>query len=187
MGATSKRAQELGTENAFVVLGELGKLQAEGKDIVSFCIGQPDFPTPENICNAAIQAVRDGHHGYTASPGIPQLREAVAGFFSRTRGITVEPDDTVVALVKDNGRGVPLRYRHKIFQRFVRLGLELQREKPGTGLGLYIVHTLVRRLRGRIRVRDRGSGTGTVFEITLPGKRPEIKSVTPQHEAAEVA
>jgi aspartate/methionine/tyrosine aminotransferase len=97
MRATSKRAQELGTENAFVVLGEIGKLQAEGKDIVSFCIGQPDFQTPENICNAAIQAIRDGHHGYTPSPGIPPLREAVAGFFSRTRGITVDPDDVVVA------------------------------------------------------------------------------------------
>ncbi len=79
------------------------------------------------------------------------------------------PDNKVVTLVTDNGRGVPLRHRHKIFGRFVRLGMELQRDKPGTGLGLHIVHTLVSRLRGRVRVRDRGLEPGTVFEITLPG------------------
>jgi len=91
----SKRAESLGTENAFVVLGEVAKLQAAGKDVLSFCIGQPDFPTPDNVCEAAIGAIRDGHHGYTPSPGIPALREAVAGFFSRTRRIEVSPDEVV--------------------------------------------------------------------------------------------
>ena len=91
----SKRAESLGTENAFVVLGEVAKLQAAGKDVLSFCIGQPDFPTPANICEAAIRAIRDGHHGYTPSPGIPALREAVAGFFSRTRRIDVTADEVV--------------------------------------------------------------------------------------------
>ncbi len=91
----SQRARELGTENAFVVLAEVGKLQAEGRSIVSFCIGQPDFPTPENVQDAAVRAIRDGHHGYTPSPGIPALRQAVAAFFSRTRGIEVAPDDVV--------------------------------------------------------------------------------------------
>ncbi len=71
--------------------------------------------------------------------------------------------------IADNGRGVPYKLRRKIFGRFVRLGLELEREKPGTGLGLYIVRTLVRRLRGRIRVRDREKGPGTTFEVQLPG------------------
>ena len=70
--------------------------------------------------------------------------------------------------IADNGRGVPHKLRRKIFGRFVRLGLELEREKPGTGLGLYIVRTLVRRLRGRIRVRDREKGPGTAFEVQLP-------------------
>ena len=55
----------------------------------------------------------------------------------------------VIVQVADNGRGIPHHLRRKIFGRFVRLGLELEREKPGTGLGLYIVRTLVRRLRGR--------------------------------------
>lgn len=79
------------------------------------------------------------------------------------------PDGTVLTQVSDNGPGIPLRYRHKIFGRFVRLGSELERAKPGTGLGLYIVHTLVRRLRGKVKVRDRDTGPGTVFEVTLPG------------------
>jgi len=86
--------------------------------------------------------------------------------------IVSEPDteDVVVTLVRDNGRGVPRQSRHKIFRRFVRLGMELRRDKPGTGLGLYIVNTLVRRLGGRVRVRDRVPGPGTVFEVRLPGR-----------------
>lgn len=75
----------------------------------------------------------------------------------------------VVARVADNGRGIPHKSRRKIFGRFVRLGVELERQKPGTGLGLYIVRTLVRRLRGRVRVFDPEQGTGTVFEVYLPG------------------
>jgi len=91
----SKRSRELGTENAFVVLGEVAKLQAEGKDIVSFCIGQPDFPTPDHIRLAGIKAITEGKTGYTPSPGIPQLREAVARYFTRTRGVPVTPDEVV--------------------------------------------------------------------------------------------
>ena len=75
----------------------------------------------------------------------------------------------VLVQVSDNGRGIPHNLRRKIFGRFVRLGLELEREKPGTGLGLYIVRTLVRRLKGRIRVRDPNNGPGTLFEVQLPG------------------
>jgi len=91
----SKRSRELGTENAFVVLGEVAKLAASGKDIVSFCIGQPDFPTPDHIRLAGIQAITRGMTGYTPSPGIPELREAVARYFTRTRGVNVVPDDVV--------------------------------------------------------------------------------------------
>ena len=75
----SRRADSLGTENAFVVLAEVAKLQAAGKDIISFCIGQPDFPTPLNIQDAAIAAIRGGKHGYTPSAGIAELREASGG------------------------------------------------------------------------------------------------------------
>jgi aspartate/methionine/tyrosine aminotransferase len=97
MSSLSRRTRELGTENAFVVLGEVGQLVAQGKDIVSFCIGQPDFPTPENIRMAGIKAITDGKHGYTPSPGIPELRAAVAASFTKTRGVDVQPDDVVCA------------------------------------------------------------------------------------------
>jgi len=77
----------------------------------------------------------------------------------------------VIAQISDNGRGIPYKLRRKIFGRFVRLGRELERDKPGTGLGLYIARTAVQRLRGTIRVRDNPSGRGTVFEVQLPGQR----------------
>ncbi|MBL0142023.1 MAG: pyridoxal phosphate-dependent aminotransferase [Betaproteobacteria bacterium] len=96
MPSISRRADQLGTENAFVVLAEVGKLQAAGKDIISFCIGQPDFPTPLNIQDAAVKAIRGGKHGYTPSAGIVELREAIATYVSRTRGICVSADDVVV-------------------------------------------------------------------------------------------
>jgi len=96
MADVSRRARELGTENAFVVLAEVNQLIREGRDIISFCIGQPDFHTPVNIQDAAVKAIRDGKHGYTPSAGILELRQAVARNMSRSRGIDVQPDDVVV-------------------------------------------------------------------------------------------
>jgi len=93
----SDRTRSLGTENAFVVLKEVNELIREGKDIVNFCIGQPDFDTPEHIKEAAIKAIKEGKTGYTPSPGIPELREAVAEYLSETRGIDVKPEWVVVA------------------------------------------------------------------------------------------
>ncbi len=74
----------------------------------------------------------------------------------------------VVVEISDNGEGIPRQLRRKVFGRFVRLGEELQRKKPGTGLGLYIVRTLVRRLGGKVRIVDRDKRWGTVFEVRLP-------------------
>jgi len=93
----SKRTQSLGTENAFVVLKEVNELVKKGEDIINFCIGQPDFDTPEYIKQAAIEAIRDGKTGYTESFGIPKLREAIADYLSKTRKIDVKPDSVVVA------------------------------------------------------------------------------------------
>jgi len=93
----SQRAQGLGTENAFIVLAEVNKLIREGRDVISFCIGQPDFHTPMNIQDAGVKAIREGRHGYTPSAGIAELRQAVADDFMRTRGIKVDADDVVVA------------------------------------------------------------------------------------------
>ena len=97
MPSLSRRANQLGTENAFVVLAEVSQLERQGKDIISFCIGQPDFPTPVNIQEAGIEAIRAGKHGYTPSAGIVELREAVAKDIGERRGITVDADDVVVA------------------------------------------------------------------------------------------
>jgi two-component system, OmpR family, phosphate regulon sensor histidine kinase PhoR len=76
----------------------------------------------------------------------------------------------LVVRVSDNGRGIPHSLRQRIFGRFVRLGSELEREKPGTGLGLYIVRSMIGRLGGTIRVRDRDRGSGATFEVQLPGR-----------------
>jgi aspartate/methionine/tyrosine aminotransferase len=92
----SRRGESLGTENAFVVLAEVNALARSGKDIVSFCIGQPDFPTPHNIQDAAIAAIRNGRHGYTPSAGIDELRDAAAHDLGQRRGIDIRPDDVVV-------------------------------------------------------------------------------------------
>ncbi len=92
----SRRADALGTENAFVVLAEVNRLIGEGRDIVSFCIGQPDFPTPLNVQDAAIDAVRTGKHGYTPSAGIDALRAAAAQSMGALRGFDISPDEIVV-------------------------------------------------------------------------------------------
>lgn len=97
----------------------------------------------------------------------------------------LNPGETVSVQICDNGQGIPPRHRRRVFKRFVRLGLELEREKPGTGLGLHIVRTLVHRLKGKIRVRDvAGGSTGTVFEVTLPAlvkSSPAAELVGPSH------
>jgi len=93
----SERTRSLGTENAFVVLKEVNELLSQGKDIVNFCIGQPDFDTPEYIKEGAIKAIKEGKTGYTPSPGIPELREAVAEYLCKTRNIDVKPESVVVA------------------------------------------------------------------------------------------
>lgn len=83
-----------------------------------------------------------------------------------------------VVKVSDNGPGIPHDLRSKIYARFVRLGDELQREKPGTGLGLHIVKTLLKRARGKIKISDNSQQeSGTVFEVKLPGAyRPSSQS-----------
>lgn len=96
MPAISRRSAELGTENAFVVLAEVNALAKQGRDILSFCIGQPDFPTPVNIQDAAVDAIRRGRHGYTPSAGIDELRAAAARYLGEMRGIGIRPEDVVV-------------------------------------------------------------------------------------------
>jgi aspartate aminotransferase len=86
----------LGEENAFAVLAKAAELQRQGRDIINLGIGQPDFRTPDHIVEAAIKALRDGEHGYTAATGIAPLREAVAGDLHRRFGVEVSPDLVLV-------------------------------------------------------------------------------------------
>ena len=86
----------LGTESAFEVLARANKLAQDGMDVINLGIGQPDFKTPEHIVEAAIKALRDGHHGYTPANGIPELREAVAADIAKYRKCEVNPDNVVI-------------------------------------------------------------------------------------------
>ena len=86
----------IGEENAFAVLARAGALAAEGRDIINLGIGQPDFPTPDNIVEAAIKALRDGAHGYTPAVGIPALREAVAQDLYTRHGASVDPETVII-------------------------------------------------------------------------------------------
>jgi aspartate aminotransferase len=90
------RMGRLGTESAFEVLGMARALEAEGRKVIHLEIGEPDFDTPAHISEAAGRAIRDGHTHYCPAPGLPELREAAAGFFARTRGVEVPADRVVV-------------------------------------------------------------------------------------------
>lgn len=84
---------------------------------------------------------------------------------------TVQRDDVIVRVV-DNGPGIPAKHRRKVFGRFVRLGNELERSKPGTGLGLYLVRNVTQAIGAAVRVGDHRDG-GTEFEVTLRDVRPQ--------------
>ncbi|QEL25373.1 pyridoxal phosphate-dependent aminotransferase [Bosea sp. F3-2] len=86
----------IGEENAFAVLARATELQRQGKDIINLGIGQPDFATPEHIVEAAVKALRDGHHGYTPANGILPLREAVAADLHKRFAVEVSPESVMI-------------------------------------------------------------------------------------------
>ncbi len=86
----------IGEENAFAVLARATALQQQGKDVINLGIGQPDFPTPPHIVEAAIRALRDGHHGYTPATGIQPLREAVSADVARRFAVEVSPERVLI-------------------------------------------------------------------------------------------
>jgi aspartate aminotransferase len=86
----------IGEENAFAVLARATELAAAGRDIINLGIGQPDFRTPDFIVEAAVKALRDGHHGYTPAVGILPLREAVAGDLGKRFAVNVSPDEVMI-------------------------------------------------------------------------------------------
>lgn len=86
----------IGEENAFAVLARATELQRQGKDVINLGIGQPDFATPEHIVEAAVKALRDGHHGYTPANGILPLREAVAADLHKRFSVDVSPESVMI-------------------------------------------------------------------------------------------
>lgn len=92
----AERMNRLGTETAFEVLAKAKALEAQGRDIIHLEIGEPDFDTPSNIVEAGVQALRDGYTHYGPSPGLPELRQAIAAEVSRTRAIDVEAENVIV-------------------------------------------------------------------------------------------
>ncbi|TXM68649.1 pyridoxal phosphate-dependent aminotransferase [Methylobacterium sp. WL120] len=86
----------IGEENAFAVLARANALAAQGRDVINLGIGQPDMPTPAHVVEAGIQALRDGHHGYTPATGILPLREAVSRDIHRRHGVEVSPESVMI-------------------------------------------------------------------------------------------
>jgi aspartate aminotransferase len=86
----------IGEENAFAVLARATELAAKGRSVINLGIGQPDFRTPDFIVEAAVKALRDGHHGYTPAVGIMPLREAVASDLHKRFQVTVSPDEVMI-------------------------------------------------------------------------------------------
>lgn len=88
--------ERIGEENAFTVLARASELAASGRDIINLGIGQPDFPTPPHIIEAAVKALHDGQHGYTPATGIPQLRGVVADHLNQRYGSSVSSDNVII-------------------------------------------------------------------------------------------
>ena len=93
---TIEAFDRIGEENAFAVLARATALAQAGKDIINLGIGQPDFSTPEHIVEAAVKALRDGHHGYTPATGLLATREAVVRRTLATTGVEVSPESVMI-------------------------------------------------------------------------------------------
>jgi len=90
------RMHRLRNEGAFQVLAQVEELRREGRDIISFCIGEPDFPTPQHICEAGMAAIRAGKTKYVPSGGILRMKEAVARFASKRYNIEIKPSNVTI-------------------------------------------------------------------------------------------
>ena len=92
----ARRMSRLGTETAFEVLNKARALERQGKNIIHLEIGEPDFDTPANVVEAAVDALHKGWTHYGPSAGLPELRQTIADYVSRTRGVKVVPEEVVV-------------------------------------------------------------------------------------------
>ena len=96
MDGLNKSMYDIGSDSAFAILARSQELEKKGNSVINLGIGQPDFPTPQNVVEAAIKALRDGHHGYTASNGIKELRRAVANDFCKRNNVEINPDNILI-------------------------------------------------------------------------------------------
>jgi aspartate aminotransferase len=96
MTTHARRMDRLGTETAFEVLARAKALEAQGRAVLHFEIGEPDFDTPVHIKEAAIQALHEGYTHYGPTPGLPVLRQAIAEAVSTSRGIAVSPEEVII-------------------------------------------------------------------------------------------
>ena len=87
---------KIGSDTAFSILARSNELIKEGKEVINLGIGQPDFPTPPNIIEAAVKALKDGQHGYSPSAGIFELREAIAEDFLKRTDVQINPENIIV-------------------------------------------------------------------------------------------
>jgi aspartate aminotransferase len=92
----AERMSRLGTESAFEVLARARQIEATGRDVIHLEIGEPDFATPDNVVEAAVSALHDGATHYTPAGGIPEVRQALAGFVSGRTGVEVAPEEVVL-------------------------------------------------------------------------------------------
>jgi aspartate aminotransferase len=92
----ARRMSRLGTETAFEVLNKARALERQGKSIIHLEIGEPDFDTPANVIEAGVDALHNGWTHYGPSAGLPELRQTIADYVSRTRGVEVTPEEVVV-------------------------------------------------------------------------------------------
>ena len=92
----ARRMSRLGTETAFEVLNKARALERQGRNIIHLEIGEPDFDTPSNVVEAGVTALRKGWTHYGPSAGQPELRQAIADYVSRSRGVNVTSDQVVV-------------------------------------------------------------------------------------------
>src|SRR5699024_11073429 len=91
----SKRAQSVAPSATLAISSKAKELKRHGKSIISLSAGEPDFNTPKHICDAAIQAIKDGFHGYTMNTGTPELRESISIKLQRDNGLSYDPSQIV--------------------------------------------------------------------------------------------
>src|SRR5918998_1486907 len=113
--------ERIGEENAFAVLARATELASRGRDIINLGIGQPDFPTPPHIVEAAIKALRDGHHGYTPAVGVSPLRQAGVAGLARHPDVAILSDEIYGTMTYDSEAHVSFLQYPEVRDRLIYL------------------------------------------------------------------